>query len=46
MVELTSGDKAKISRLQRQLNHVPAKSKEAKDLQAAIRKVKGKAKNR
>jgi hypothetical protein len=46
MVELTSGDKAKISRLQRQLKHVPAKSKEARDLRDAIKKVKDRAKER
>lgn len=46
MVELTSSDQSKIERLKRQLNHAPLGSKEAASLRRAIKKVRGKAKER
>lgn len=46
MLELNSSDKAKVTRLKRQLKHVAPESKEALDLRSAIKKVKRKAKER
>jgi hypothetical protein len=46
LLELSNNDKAKIDRLRRQLKHVSLGSKEAQNLKNAIKKVKGRAKDR